>query len=134
VVEDLRVFRHVGFFLFHAGRRQQHRVVNIRRADGLQRRNSMNVKNFNWKRVLDVCAGTLLVIGGLNWGLIGLFKVDLVASICGGLDFGETNALSRLIYSLVGLAAGYAVYYVVSLERVEKHWSIRKQETPKTTA
>jgi uncharacterized protein len=93
----------------------------------------MNAKTFNWKRALDVCAGTLLVIGGLNWGLIGLFKVDLVAAICGGLDFGETNALSRLIYSLVGVAAGYALYQVFSLRSVQHRWSLRRQEDPKAT-
>jgi uncharacterized protein len=60
-------------------------------------------------RKLDWLAGTLVLVGGLNWGLVGLFKFDLVAWICGGLDFGETNAVSRVIYSLVGLAAVYGI-------------------------
>lgn len=42
----------------------------------------------------------LLIIGGLNWGLIGIFGFDLVAGI-----FGEMSMLSRLIYSLVGVSA-----------------------------
>jgi uncharacterized protein len=93
----------------------------------------MNAKPFNWKRGLDVCVASLLVVGGLNWGLIGLFHVDLVAAICGGLEFGETNVLSRLIYSVVGVAAGYAVYQVFSLKSVEHRWSVRRQEGPKAT-
>ena len=54
---------------------------------------------------LDLAAMTLLIVGGLNWGLVGLAKFDLVAAVCGGLDFGETNAVSRVVYVLVGLAA-----------------------------
>ena len=41
----------------------------------------------------------LLVIGGLNWGLVGLFNFNLVSTI-----FGETTILSRIIYSLVGIS------------------------------
>lgn len=54
---------------------------------------------------LDVAALALVLVGGLNWGLVGLAKFDLVAAICGGLDFGETNAVSRIVYTLVGVAA-----------------------------
>jgi len=92
------------------------------------------VKNMQWTKILDICVGSLLVVGGLNWGLIGLFHVDLVAAICGGLGFGETNTLSRLIYSLVGLAAGYVVYQVVSLRGLEHRWNFRRQEGPKVPA
>jgi uncharacterized protein len=42
----------------------------------------------------------LLIVGGLNWGLVGLFSFDLVAAI-----FGEMSALSRIVYVLVGLSA-----------------------------
>lgn len=55
-------------------------------------------------RTLHVIASVLLIIGGLNWGLVALFEYDLVASIA-GLDFGETNAFTRIIYGLVGLSA-----------------------------
>lgn len=53
---------------------------------------------------LSLITGILLVVGGLNWLLVGLFKYDLVAEIV-GKQFGETNAISRIIYILVGLAA-----------------------------
>jgi uncharacterized protein len=65
-------------------------------------------------RKLDWLAATLLVVGGLNWGLVGVAKFDLVAWICGGMDFGETNAVSRVIYSVVGLAAVYGIGSLLS--------------------
>ena len=55
---------------------------------------------------LNVLAVALPVVGGLNWGLVSLAKVDLVAKVV-GKDFGETNAASRVIYGLVGLGAAY---------------------------
>jgi uncharacterized protein len=57
---------------------------------------------------LDVLAATLVIVGGLNWGLVALAEFDLVATLV-GLDFGETNAASRLVYGLVGLAAVYGI-------------------------
>jgi len=51
---------------------------------------------------LDWVALILVIIGGLNWGLVGLFKFDLVAAI-----FGDMSAISRVIYTLVGIAALY---------------------------
>jgi uncharacterized membrane protein YuzA (DUF378 family) len=60
-------------------------------------------------------ARLLIVAGGLNWGLVGLFKFDLVAWICGGLDFGQTNAASRIIYILVGIAALYELVLLPAL-------------------
>jgi len=51
---------------------------------------------------LDLIALILVIIGGLNWGLIGLFDYDLVAAI-----FGTTTTASRTVYSLVGIAALY---------------------------
>jgi uncharacterized membrane protein YuzA (DUF378 family) len=65
---------------------------------------------------LDLIIVTLLIIGGLNWGLVGLFDFDLVAAI-----FGEMSALSRTIYILVGLAA---VYDVVMIKTIWKRWDI----------
>ena len=55
------------------------------------------------KAVLIV-ALVLAAIGAINWGLVGLFEFDLVAAITGAGDFGETNALSRIIYVIVGAA------------------------------
>lgn len=51
---------------------------------------------------LDWIATVLLIIGGLNWGLIGLFDFNLVDAI-----FGVMSTLSRIVYSLVGLSAVY---------------------------
>ena len=53
---------------------------------------------------LDWIALILLIVGGLNWGLVGLFDFDLVAAL-----FGEMSALSRVVYILVGLSAIYAI-------------------------
>lgn len=50
--------------------------------------------------VWDWVALVLLIIGGLNWGLVGLFAFDLVAAI-----FGTLSVLSRIIYILVGISA-----------------------------
>ena len=51
-------------------------------------------------RIVNVITLVLLIVGGLNWGLIGLFGFDLVAAL-----FGEMSALSRIVYSLVGVSA-----------------------------
>ena len=53
---------------------------------------------------LDVLAAALLIVGGLNWGLVGLFDFDLVAAL-----FGEMTALSRIVYTLVGLSAAWQI-------------------------
>ena len=55
--------------------------------------------------VIDKVALTLAVIGALNWGSIGLFKFDIVAWIGGG----QTATVSRVIYTLVGLAALWCI-------------------------
>jgi uncharacterized protein len=68
---------------------------------------------------LDVLAGLLLVVGGLNWGLVAIAEFDLVATVV-GLDFGETNIASRVVYGLVGLAA---VYEVAQLGAMRERWS-----------
>jgi uncharacterized protein len=52
---------------------------------------------------LDLLALVLVVVGALNWGLVAIAKFDLVAAVF-GLDFGETNAITRVIYGLVGIA------------------------------
>ena len=57
-------------------------------------------------KVLDVVTAALLVIGGLNWGLVAIAEFDLVATVV-GLEFGQTNGLSRIVYGLVGLSAVY---------------------------
>ena len=62
---------------------------------------------------LDLLAGTLLIVGGLNWGLVALAEFDLVAWIFGE-EFGATNAASRIVYGLVGLAAVYGIVSALS--------------------
>jgi uncharacterized membrane protein YuzA (DUF378 family) len=52
---------------------------------------------------LDRIALALVIVGALNWALVGLAEFDLVAAIV-GKDFGETNIVSRIIYLLVGLS------------------------------
>jgi uncharacterized membrane protein YuzA (DUF378 family) len=71
----------------------------------------------NSTRKLDLVAIALLVVGGLNWGLVAIARFDLVAWICGGLDFGQTNAASRIIYGLVGLAAVYMIGSLLAATR-----------------
>ena len=63
---------------------------------------------------LDWIALALLVIGGINWGLVGLFQFDLVATIFGGSD----SILSRIVYTLVGLSA---VFVAIDAFTFEKH-------------
>jgi uncharacterized protein len=57
-------------------------------------------------KTLTALATVLVLVGGLNWGLVAVAEFDLVAAIV-GLEFGETNALSRIVYGLVGLSAVY---------------------------
>lgn len=64
---------------------------------------------------LDTLALVLTIVGGLNWGLVGLFRFDLVAAIFGGMEFGETNLASRIIYTVVGLSAAYLLSRVRAL-------------------
>jgi uncharacterized membrane protein YuzA (DUF378 family) len=63
-------------------------------------------------KTFDLLAGALLIVGGLNWGLVALAEFDLVAWIFGE-EFGTTNAASRIVYGLVGLAAVYAIASVL---------------------
>lgn len=56
-------------------------------------------------KMLDRAALILTIIGGINWGAIGLFKFDLVAWICGG----QASVFARIIYTLVCLAAIWCI-------------------------
>ena len=64
-----------------------------------------NMSALNW------LVFALVVIGGLNWGLVGFFSFDLVATI-----FGDMSIVSRVIYALVGLAALYKLFAVFMKE------------------
>jgi uncharacterized membrane protein YuzA (DUF378 family) len=59
---------------------------------------------------IDYIAMVLLIIGGLNWGMVALFNVDVVATL-----FGAGSALTRLVYVVVGLAALYSIYTTAKL-------------------
>jgi uncharacterized membrane protein YuzA (DUF378 family) len=61
-------------------------------------------------KTLNYLAPILLVIGGLNWGLVGFFDFDLVAGI-----FGHASVFSRTVYGLVGLCAIYQLYQFKSM-------------------
>lgn len=67
-------------------------------------------------RPIDIIAAVLLVVGGLNWGLVGLFQFDLVAAL-----FGAGSTLARLVYVLVGLAAAYQV---VTIRAIQRRWGV----------
>ncbi|MBD3379540.1 MAG: DUF378 domain-containing protein [Candidatus Omnitrophica bacterium] len=55
-------------------------------------------------KALNVLALILVIVGGLNWGLVGILDFDLVAAL-----FGAMSVISRVVYSLVGLAALYSI-------------------------
>lgn len=62
--------------------------------------------------MLDILFLVLLIIGGLNWGLVGLANFDLVAFL-----FGAMSTLSRIVYGLVGLSALYGIYLLFKLKK-----------------
>ncbi len=66
-------------------------------------------------KTMDVVAAVLLVVGGLNWGLVGVVGFDLVASI-----FGEASLLSRMVYALVGLGA---IYQALQWKAIQRRWN-----------
>ena len=68
-------------------------------------------------KTLDSVALALLIIGGLNWLLVGLFNFDLVATIFGG----QTAILSKVIYVIVGLCALYPLKFFPLIMQSIKH-------------
>lgn len=58
----------------------------------------------NKLNAIDWIAIVLLAVGGLNWGLVGIFNFDLVAAI-----FGDMSVLSRIVYAVVGICAVYVL-------------------------
>ena len=67
---------------------------------------------------LDIVAATLVIIGALNWGLVAIARFDLVAALF-GMQFGETSAVSAVVYGLVGLAG---LYQGLFWKRVQSRW------------
>lgn len=68
---------------------------------------------------LDILAAVLLVVGGLNWGLVAVANFDLVAMITGAGAFGNKNMLGVIVYALVGLAA---VYQALAWKAIQRRW------------
>ena len=67
---------------------------------------------------LDVIAAALVIVGALNWGFAGVFHLDVVATLF-GMRFGETNAMSSVIYGLVGLAG---LYQALTWKLIQRRW------------
>jgi uncharacterized protein len=65
-------------------------------------------------RGLDITTAVLLIIGGLNWGLVGIAEFDLVAAL-----FGTMSPISRLVYTLVGLSA---LYQALQWRAMHRRW------------
>ncbi len=67
-------------------------------------------------KAMDVVAAVLLVVGGLNWGLVGVASFDLVAAL-----LGEGSILANVVYTLVGAAAAYQA---LSLRAIQRRWRL----------
>ena len=81
-------------------------------------------------KAMNLLATVLVLVGGLNWGLVALAEFDLVAWIV-GLTFGETNAVSRVVYGLVGLSA---VYLAVQLPALRQRKNAAQVQSASSTA
>ena len=68
-------------------------------------------------RTIDVIAAILLVIGGINWGLVGLLNLDLVEFL-----FSSVPVLMNAVYTLVGVSA---VYQIVGLKGIQTRWNVK---------
>ena len=66
-------------------------------------------------RTFDILAAILVVVGAVNWGLVGLFQFDLVATI-----FGDMSVMSRLLYVLVGVAGAFQA---IQWKAIQRRWS-----------
>jgi uncharacterized protein len=71
---------------------------------------------------VDLLALILVIVGGLNWGLVGLFNYNLVDAI-----FGVGSTISRIIYIIVGLAALYMIYFATRYETSHEHETVVHQ-------
>ena len=72
---------------------------NPERRSGSERSMARRIGAFDW------LAMVLMIVGGINWGLVGLMNIDLVAAL-----FGDGTTAARVVYALVGLAALYSIY------------------------
>lgn len=111
----------------HSTHSPERRFIPDRRAANLNKVNNLNnvtaahpdrlstirpgtLPSTNTLSVLGWVAMGLLIVGGINWGLIGFFGFDLVAAI-----FGPMSVVSRIVYALVGLSAIYTIFSCAKL-------------------
>lgn len=80
--------------------------------------------------MLDRIALILVIIGGINWGSIGLFKFDIVGWICGGQD----AVISRIIYTLVALAAVWCISLLFKQNEILSSITAKKERKTKSPA
>lgn len=73
-------------------------------------------------KTLDVIAAILVIVGGLNWGLVGILEFDLVATI-----FGSMSVIARIVYILVGVAALYQIFL---WKAIQNRWGAAKAPAP----
>ena len=66
-------------------------------------------------KTFDVLAAILVVVGALNWGLVGLLQFDLVGAI-----FGDMSVISRMVYVMVGLAGAFQA---IQWKAIQRRWS-----------
>ena len=69
-------------------------------------------------KTIDVVATLLVVVGAVNWGLVAVARLDLVAALF-GLSFGEVSGITAVIYGLVGMAG---LYQALFWKRVQGRW------------
>ena len=74
----------------------------------------MTTKEQTYMKTIDMIAATFLFLGGINWGLIGIFGFNLVTYI-----FGEMSVLTRVFYILVGISA---IYDAAMWKAIQKRW------------
>ena len=74
----------------------------------------MSNKNINYMKSVDMIAAIFLFVGGINWGLVGLFNFDFVAWV-----FGNMSIFSRIIYILVAIGA---IYDAVMWKAIQRRW------------
>ena len=67
-------------------------------------------------KTMDVIAAVLLVVGGLNWGLVAIADFDLVAAL-----FGSGTLLARVVYGLVGVSA---LYQILTVRLIQRRWGV----------
>ena len=70
-------------------------------------------------RIVDAATLALVLVGAVNWGLVGLARFDLVATVF-GRTFGEVTPVSGVVYTLVGLSG---VYQAVFFKAIQRRWT-----------